>query len=44
MIETVFCLSAIVIVLLGIYFVLREIKYQIERLANMFNKKYKYFD
>ena len=44
MIENIICLSAISIVLLGIYFVLREIKYQLKRLADMFNKKYKYFD
>lgn len=42
--EVVFCLAALIVIMLGILFALREIKYQIERLADMFNKKYKYFD
>lgn len=39
-----FCFAVLNIILLGILASLIEIKYQIERLTDMFNNKYKYFD
>ena len=38
------CFIGVIILLGGILFTLREVSYQLTRLADMFNKKYKYFD